>query len=265
MIVTQRAFSAAGNQVTPVCATRGEVGEISDESLATPETLGYTRELELRAAMAQIGLADVRFLGFRDSGMDGTPENDERILSRLLQELARHGLDADDPETAHGIYEFLEFQDRQCKYVITGQRIYEFLGLDWRLPLWDGDYLDFWQGVPLSAKAGQRLYRATLAERNWGGVWRGRAWTFPRRVSPRWMRHGVRPLFKALHAPLGRRRWHRFERQYLQYWMDLLCNSAIVPYGRVFRDRRGARPGISWLPEAYLAEKGLGLDGRPLE
>ena len=72
---TLAAFLAAGNAVTLICTTRGEVGEISDAALATPETLGYTRELELRAAMAQIGLADVRFLPFRDSGMDGTPEN----------------------------------------------------------------------------------------------------------------------------------------------------------------------------------------------
>ncbi len=72
---TLAAFIAAGNAVTLVCATRGEVGEISDPTLSTPDTLWYTRELELRAAMAQIGLADVRFLPFRDSGMDGTPEN----------------------------------------------------------------------------------------------------------------------------------------------------------------------------------------------
>lgn len=75
------AFIAAGNAVTLVCATRGEVGEISDPTLSTPDTLWYTRELELRAAMAQIGLADVRFLPYRDSGMDGTPENaDARSL-----------------------------------------------------------------------------------------------------------------------------------------------------------------------------------------
>lgn len=74
---TLAAFLAEGNAVTLVCATRGEVGEISDPALSTPDTLGYTRELELRAAMAQIGLADVRFLGFRDSGMAGTPENDD--------------------------------------------------------------------------------------------------------------------------------------------------------------------------------------------
>ena len=73
---TLAAFLAAGNEVTLLCATRGEAGEISDARLSTPETLGYTRELELRASMAQIGLRDVRFLPFRDSGMDGTPENE---------------------------------------------------------------------------------------------------------------------------------------------------------------------------------------------
>lgn len=74
---TLGAFVAAGNEVTLVCATRGEVGEISDPALSTPETLWYTRELELRAAMAQIGVRDVRYLGFRDSGMVGTPENED--------------------------------------------------------------------------------------------------------------------------------------------------------------------------------------------
>lgn len=70
-------FLRLGAKVTLVCATRGEVGEISDARLATPDTLGYVRELELRSAMAQIGLADVRFLPYRDSGMAGTPENDD--------------------------------------------------------------------------------------------------------------------------------------------------------------------------------------------
>jgi LmbE family N-acetylglucosaminyl deacetylase len=81
-------LTAAGAQVTLVCATRGEVGEISDPALATPETLGYVRELELRAAMAQVGLADVRFLPFRDSGMAGTPENDDpRCLHQQAPEI----------------------------------------------------------------------------------------------------------------------------------------------------------------------------------
>lgn len=70
-------FIEQGVRVTLVCATRGEVGEISDPALSTNETLWYTRELELRASMAQIGLRDVRFLPFRDSGMAGTTENED--------------------------------------------------------------------------------------------------------------------------------------------------------------------------------------------
>ena len=81
-------FIASGDKATLVCATRGEVGEISDPSLATPDDLWYVRELELRAAMAQLGLADVRFLDFRDSGMDGTPENnDPRCLHQQPAEV----------------------------------------------------------------------------------------------------------------------------------------------------------------------------------
>lgn len=82
-------FIELGHHVTLVCATRGEVGEISDPQFATPETLGYVRELELRAAMAQIGLFDVRFLPFRDSGMAGTAENeDPRCFHQQPEETA---------------------------------------------------------------------------------------------------------------------------------------------------------------------------------
>ena len=67
---------ARGARVTLVCATNGDVGEISDPGLATPETLAQVRQQELRSAMDVTGLQDVRFLNYRDSGMVGTPEND---------------------------------------------------------------------------------------------------------------------------------------------------------------------------------------------
>ncbi len=64
-----------GMRVGILCATRGEVGEIADPALATPETLGAVREQELRRAAAVIGVQDVFFLDYRDSGMAGSPEN----------------------------------------------------------------------------------------------------------------------------------------------------------------------------------------------
>jgi LmbE family N-acetylglucosaminyl deacetylase len=62
-------------RVVLVCATRGEAGEISDPHLATPEHLGQVREQELRCACQAMGIDDLYFLGYRDSGMAGTAEN----------------------------------------------------------------------------------------------------------------------------------------------------------------------------------------------
>lgn len=187
-----------------------------------------------------------------------TRANTARVRQALEASVARAGASLSGPATDHGLYEYAEFQDRQCKYVITGQRVYEFLGHDWRLPLWDNDYLDFWQSVPLCLKAGQALYADMLHEQNWGGVWRD----IPvnrKTIRPLWL-VPFRLAAKAAHAPLGAARWHRFERQYFGYWIDNTCNAACVPYRRVALDRRRARLSVSWLAEQYLAAHGVSLD-----
>jgi LmbE family N-acetylglucosaminyl deacetylase len=70
-------YNMAGVETGLVCATRGEVGEISDPALATPENLGQVREGEMRAAAEVLGLHHLWFLDYRDSGMAGTPENED--------------------------------------------------------------------------------------------------------------------------------------------------------------------------------------------
>jgi N-acetyl-1-D-myo-inositol-2-amino-2-deoxy-alpha-D-glucopyranoside deacetylase len=81
-------FSAAGVMaaavergvlVTVISATRGEAGESSIPGLDDPERLGVVRERELREAMRQIGVSDVRLLGYRDSGMAGSPFADQPL------------------------------------------------------------------------------------------------------------------------------------------------------------------------------------------
>ena len=68
-------LAGRGARLTLVCATNGDVGEISDPALATRETLAQVRQGELRQAMAVTGVQDVRFLNYRDSGMAGTADN----------------------------------------------------------------------------------------------------------------------------------------------------------------------------------------------
>ncbi len=70
-------YARHDTEVTLVCATRGEVGEISDPSLATPETLAEVRQKELETACDLLGIEHLEFLDRRDSGMEGTPENED--------------------------------------------------------------------------------------------------------------------------------------------------------------------------------------------
>jgi LmbE family N-acetylglucosaminyl deacetylase len=72
---TLAALVAGGHRVTLICATNGDVGEISDPSLATPENLAQVRQEEMRRAAAVTGITDLRFLDYRDSGMLGTEDN----------------------------------------------------------------------------------------------------------------------------------------------------------------------------------------------
>ena len=76
-------YASQGVRVVSVCATRGEVGITSDPALATRDTLGRVREQELQEASRVLGVAELHLLGYRDSGMEGTPENrDPRSLAQ---------------------------------------------------------------------------------------------------------------------------------------------------------------------------------------
>ena len=86
--VTMAKYAKDGAQVTLVTCTRGEEGEVlvaelSDLASDKDDKLGQHREIELKDAMAHLGITDFRFLGapnkkWRDSGMMGTPQNDRK-------------------------------------------------------------------------------------------------------------------------------------------------------------------------------------------
>jgi len=75
---TLASLAAGATPVTVVTATRGEVGEIHnrDDADEVRDQLGEIRTAELRAALQVLGVGEPVFLGYRDSGMMGTPEND---------------------------------------------------------------------------------------------------------------------------------------------------------------------------------------------
>jgi len=70
-------YAAEGVKVSLICATGGEEGEINDPNLGTQEQIAEIRERELRCACDVLGITELHLLGYRDSGMAGTPANED--------------------------------------------------------------------------------------------------------------------------------------------------------------------------------------------
>lgn len=68
-------YASKGYNVYYLCATRGEAGTVDEEHLRGFTSTAEMRTDELMRAAKHLGLKDVFFLGYRDSGMPGTEEN----------------------------------------------------------------------------------------------------------------------------------------------------------------------------------------------
>src|SRR5260370_30719040 len=95
-------YSEEGGRTTLVTAARGEVGKILDKDLDAKEAaprLAAIREGELRKAVKILGVNELVFLGYEDSGMAGLPRNrepktfwqadEEEAIERLIEVVRR--------------------------------------------------------------------------------------------------------------------------------------------------------------------------------
>lgn len=111
-----------------------------------------------------------------------TKANLKKIKGKILQLINLNKSDNFQIQRLVSLYEWWEWQERQCKYVINGQRIYDYLGLKWFLPLWDHDYLIFWDKIGFSYKYRQKLYKKYLIKYNFFNVFKNfnhEIWRWP--------------------------------------------------------------------------------------
>lgn len=83
-------YARKGYDVYLVCATRGEAGTVDPEFMQNHRSIAVLREDELRCAAGHLGLKDVFFLGYRDSGMPGMDANKdpEAQINHSIDEVA---------------------------------------------------------------------------------------------------------------------------------------------------------------------------------
>jgi N-acetyl-1-D-myo-inositol-2-amino-2-deoxy-alpha-D-glucopyranoside deacetylase len=75
MGATLAQYAASGVKVYYVCSTRGEAGTVDPEYMEGYKTIADLRTAEMACAASVLGLSGVIYLGYRDSGMTGSPDN----------------------------------------------------------------------------------------------------------------------------------------------------------------------------------------------
>jgi asparagine synthase (glutamine-hydrolysing) len=111
-------------------------------------------------------------------------------------------------------YECWEASERQAKYVINGQRAYEYFNCQWSLPLWDRRFFDIWRTAPIEFKLHQKSYLKFLSQYDYCGVFS----QIPRSVE---VFNKKNPLIFVVPRALGLvfgSRTKRFAYSFLSYW-----------------------------------------------
>ena len=105
---TLAAYAAAGARVVYVCATRGEAGSARARDLRRCSNLADLRSRELACAARRLGLATVAYLGYRDSGMPGTPDqgHPRALVRATLEQVGKDVLAAVDEHRPQVIVTF---------------------------------------------------------------------------------------------------------------------------------------------------------------
>ena len=171
-------------------------------------------------------------------------KNKTLIKKEIKKEIKKIPLDLKKINMPHGILEFIEYQNRQCKYVVNFQRVYDYYDLKWLLPLWDKSFMEFWSKVPIEHKIEQKLYKETLSELNMGLVW-NKSFEYKYSINSQWVVI-LRFIFKIFFMLQGKKKWHQFDRKYFSYWTDNICGQAILPYKKIITNKYGARHFVSW-------------------
>jgi asparagine synthase (glutamine-hydrolysing) len=94
-----------------------------------------------------------------------TPDELSFRALRIRENLSRLKSDQATISMA-SLYEYWEWQERQSKLVVNGQRVYDYFNVKWELPLWDMNFVKLWQNIPLELRYQQALFKMYLKQYN---------------------------------------------------------------------------------------------------
>ena len=182
-----------------------------------------------------------------------TSNNLELIKTRINEVVKEIELDPDSSQSVANMLDYWEWNERQCKYVVNGQRAYDYFGINWELPLWDDAYLRFWKRIPWNMKINQKLFREFLEEINLFGAFKGYK---PNRSLPLTLQ-AIKVLFTSFTRIFPQRKREQLVRKYLSYIIYPNNYYAIIPYLEYLKTSENHRSVASYFCQKHLQNLGV--------
>jgi asparagine synthase (glutamine-hydrolysing) len=70
----------------------------------------------------------------------------------------------DSPKSSVEAFERWRLKERRTKLIVNGNRPFDFIGLDWWMPLEDDELYQFWRNVPIERKRHRTFYESYITE-----------------------------------------------------------------------------------------------------
>jgi LmbE family N-acetylglucosaminyl deacetylase len=134
-------YGADGVETFVVCATRGERGRFGDAGERPPaDVVGRTRETELRAAAAELGVREVTVLGYPDGGLDAVdPVAAQSVIADHLRRVRPHIVITFGAEGAYGHPDHVAISQLTTAAVVSagaGAGVQKLYYIAWGAPTW---------------------------------------------------------------------------------------------------------------------------------
>lgn len=148
-------------------------------------------------------------------------------------------------------YETFEYENRQVKWVVGQQKVYDFFNLNWTLPLWHRDLIKiFYREISLNQRKNQIFYKNILIRKNLSKLWKTIEINPKERFFIKF--RIIRLLLKFIFIFLGKKRWHKFEKKFLYYFFDPAMLPLFVSYKKYSLGKKMPRNAIAFFAEHYV-------------
>lgn len=183
-----------------------------------------------------------------------TPANLKKIKDRINSSINVTDTSKLKSSELVNYYEYLEYKERQTKFIVNGQRVYDFLNIDWALPLWDMELIEFFRNIPAKDKAGQKIYKEYLRKWDYNNVFSSiDTYTSQWPGNIKWL---VLPILRVIRLTRGYNARDRFQKK-AEYFSNFNHFYASYPFSYYLSYVNDVRNPISLFVKTWFEENDI--------